>query len=148
MVIKKVQPKIKNYLTAGLTAGQTLTLLKNEDSNNGILTLRDIYNERQAIQQDELQGRLRIQAMLMDLAEDFYLYYDWDENTQQLTRLAFFHKKSLGFLSRWPEVLVMDATYKTNRFNLPMHNLVGQTSLNRTFNADEAFMPETAECFI
>lgn len=76
MIIKKIQSKIKNYLTADFTAEQTLILLKNENSNNEILTLRDIYNEQQAIQQNELQKRLHIQIMLMNLTENFYLYYD------------------------------------------------------------------------
>lgn len=86
--------------------------------------------------------------MLMNLTENFYLFYKWNENTQQLTRLVFFHKKLLEFLFRWSKILVMNVIYKTNRFNLSMHNLVDQISLNHTFNADEVFMSETTECFL
>jgi hypothetical protein len=84
--------------------------------------------------------------MMIDLAADYYFFNKYDEDLR-LIELAFFYKKSLELLSQFPEAVVINGTYRTNRFELPMVNLVAPTSTNRTLYFGGAFMRETTESF-
>jgi MULE transposase domain len=58
------------------------------------------------------------------------------------------HNKHRKLLTKNPEILIMDSTYKTNRFRMPLLNLVGVTANNKLFYAGSIFMPsETEEDF-
>ena len=41
---------------------------------------------------------------------------------------------------RYPEVVYIDATFKVNRFNVPLLSIVGTTSLNTTFQIASIFL--------
>ena len=46
---------------------------------------------------------------------------------------------------RFSTVLIKDCTYKTNRFNMPLLNLVGITNLNTTFEIGMAWLSGETE---
>jgi hypothetical protein len=50
------------------------------------------------------------------------------------------HPKSLTLLSHFPNMLLMDCTYKTNVAELPFLHIVGVTSTNQTFTVAGAFI--------
>ena len=69
-----------------------------------------------------------------------------EPNTHHVTRLFFAHRKSIDMMKDFPEVLLMDCTYKTNRFKMPLLDMVGVSSLGTTFHFAFAFlMEENAE---
>lgn len=138
---------IENHLLSGISTAQTLTSIRTDPSKSHLkISMRDLYDRRLELRNEKLNGRLPIQALLMDLPEDFVVF-DQRDDENRLTRVAYFYKDSLEFLRDHPEVLVLDATYKVNRFNLPMINITGQTSNNKTFYVGGAFMREDTESF-
>ena len=54
-------------------------------------------------------------------------------NTHRLSHLFFSHTESLRLLTLKHEVLILDCTYKTNRFNMPLLEITGITSLGYNF---------------
>ena len=56
-----------------------------------------------------------------------------EDNTHRLSHLFFSHTESLRLLALNHEVLILDCTYKTNRFNMPLLNIIGITSLGHNF---------------
>ena len=48
--------------------------------------------------------------------------------------------ESIQHLAANPYALLMDATYKTNQFNMPLVNTIGIDSCNKTFFVSFAFM--------
>lgn len=60
--------------------------------------------------------------------------------TSRLTRLFFIHPKSLEFYKKSPFVLLMDSTYKTNRFNMPLLNICAVTGNNMVVQVGLVFM--------
>ncbi|KAH6576989.1 hypothetical protein BASA62_001099 [Batrachochytrium salamandrivorans] len=62
----------------------------------------------------------------------------WDSNGA-LSGLFFCHEKSAELARRFNIVFIMDCTYKTNRFGMPLLNIVGITATDSTFNAGFAF---------
>ena len=89
-----------------------------------------------------MHGLTRIQALLKALLESdkYIVRLKLEEGTKRLTHLFFAHKKSLTLLAEFPEVVLMDCTYKTNRYRMPLLNIVGTTQLNTTFLISGCFI--------
>jgi len=62
-----------------------------------------------------------------------------------LKALFFSKDNMLAFSCRYKYVFMMDCTYKTNRFGMPLLNIVGITSTFKTFNAGFAFLSAEKE---
>ena len=62
-----------------------------------------------------------------------------------LSGLFFSHKSVEKLCKTFKSVFVMDCTYKTNRFGIPLLNIAGITSTFRSFNAGFAFICEETE---
>ncbi|KAK9353597.1 hypothetical protein V1523DRAFT_396343 [Lipomyces doorenjongii] len=83
------------------------------------VTRRDSHNLRADIKRKELGGLSLIQALLFQLDEDSdYISFDKRDENQRVIRLLFIHKSSIEMLRLHSEVLIMDSTYKTNRWQL------------------------------
>jgi len=96
------------------------------------LTARDVYNMAQKRRNAELEGKTSIQWLADELQKrDFFHRVDTDEYNR-VTRLFFAHPESIHFMRKNPDVLIIDATYKTNRFNMPLINICGATGDNKT----------------
>jgi hypothetical protein len=67
------------------------------------------------------------------------------DNSGHITLLFFAHPNSLSLLKQYPDILLMDCTYKTNRFHMPLLNIIGCTNLNRTFFIAFIFMSGETE---
>ena len=95
---------------------EILDHLKREDPNIRT-TLKHIYNARNKIKSEAMGGRTVMQQLMHYI--DQYGYFIWhrlDEATSQLSDLMFCHPRSLQMLRLFPYVLLMDSTYKTNRY--------------------------------
>ncbi|KAK9242958.1 hypothetical protein V1506DRAFT_545859 [Lipomyces tetrasporus] len=118
---------------AGIRARETVRTLRQLDPSTSV-TRRDIHNLRADIKRKELAGLSPIQALLFQLDEDSdYISFNKRDENQRVIRLLFMHKSSIEMLRWHSQVLIMDSTYKTNWFRLPLFNIVGMTSTNRTF---------------
>lgn len=97
-----------------------------------ILTKRDIYNLRARIRNEQLGGLSAIQWLARELEErEFFVRMDTDEDNR-VTRLFFAHPDSIKVWQKAPDVVLMDATYKTNRFGQPCVNICGSLGNNMT----------------
>jgi hypothetical protein len=107
--------------------------------------MQDIYNIRRECKIDLLAGRSPIEAMLFELHNSEYEYNYHLDSEMRVSMILFAHPKSLELLQRYPEVLLMDCTYKTNRFRMPLLDILGSTGLGTTFYAAFVFLPGETE---
>ena len=82
--------------------------------------------------------------MLSTIGDDFHHSYCIDEN-DRLDRLAFFQRNSIKLLRLYPVVIIIDATYNTNRFGTPLVNIIGMTCSNHSFIIGQAFLSHENE---
>ena len=131
---------IIQQIDAGSTPKQILNGLLQRDP---FLPLkeRDLYNIKSDIRKANLQGLTPIQALLQKLKEnpDFYSKTLLDKNNKVIG-LFFSYKSSQHLLRANSEVLIMDCTYKTNKFRMPLFDIVGIDCLQRTFYAGFCFL--------
>jgi len=59
--------------------------------------------------------------------------YRVNPSTQALEELFFVHPTSHKIWRAFPHVLLIDSTYKTNKYNMPFLEIVGVTSTGKTF---------------
>ncbi|XP_038697717.1 uncharacterized protein LOC119995314 [Tripterygium wilfordii] len=111
-----------------------LSTLKSKDPEN-VSTIKTIYNARQKYRVAEKAGKSQMQQLLYNLSEHEYIYfYRANDETNELLDLFFAYPRSLDILIALPFVVFMNSTYKTNRFHMPLFEIVGVTSTNKTLS--------------
>ena len=75
----------------------------------------------------------------------FLIEYSVNDLSNELENIFFIHPKSLDIWRAFPHVLLIDATYKTNKYNMPFVEIVGVTSTNKTFSIAFAFIMNEKE---
>lgn len=77
--------------------------------------------------------------LLVLLAKHQYIkWHHTSEDSEDVTNLFWEHPTSLDLLHVFPHVLLMDCTYKTNNYRMPLLEIIGMTSTDMTFSM--AFM--------
>jgi hypothetical protein len=127
-------------MTAADVAPRTIGAVLRETGDGADIVMKDIYNARQKIRADALNGRTPIQALISHFSEDDFVWSEKHDGHGHVTHLFFSYKKALDLYRFYPEVLLIDSTYKTNRFNMPLCIVVGITAVNTTFFVRFAFL--------
>lgn len=109
-----------------------MSALRQEQPDIQIVS-HDIYNARKHQKQVALGGSTPAQALVKALEHSSYYHQLKTDEYGCLTHVFFAHPKSLLQLKSYPDVLLLDCTYKTNRFKMPLLVIVGSTNLNTTF---------------
>ena len=85
--------------------------------------------------------RSQLQQLMFNLNKhDYILWHRSHGESNELQDLFFAHPCSLDLLRAFPHILLMDTTYKTNRFNMPLFEIIGVTSTDLTFSVAFVFI--------
>lgn len=69
-------------------------------------------------------------------------------STQHVRNLFFAHPVCFKTLKANPDVVLLDATYKTNKFNMPLLHVVGTNCRKKTYNICFRFIGgESEQCY-
>ncbi|KAL6191068.1 hypothetical protein ACLB2K_037460 [Fragaria x ananassa] len=124
---------------------QILTTIKKRDGLN-VSTLKTIYNARQRYRTKDLAGRTQMQQLLSKLSLHGYIEHHRSiEQDEVLSDLFWTHPTNVDILRSFPHVIIMDCTYKTNRYRFPLLEIVGVTSTNITFTVAFAYLNSEKE---
>ena len=109
-------------------------------------TMRTIYNARVKHNVVEQGGQTQLQYLMSKLNENGYYYHHRRcEKTDTIKDIFFAHPISVQLLRAFPKVIQMDCTYKTNRYRLPLLEIVGVTSTAMTFCVACAYLESERE---
>lgn len=122
----------------------TATMLYNLNRNHEedpIWTKRDIQNAKYKIRQRMLEGLTPTQALLkwLHASDEWYVVFLKDSR-DRVTHLFFSRKSCHKMLKENWEVVIMDATYKTNRYKLPLLIITGVNALGGSFYVAFCFL--------
>jgi hypothetical protein len=107
-------------------------------------TARESYNELVAARAEELRGRGPIEA-LVELISCFDYFSKVRLVEGAVDCVFFMHQSSVSMCQMFGTVFLLDCTYKTNKFGMPLLNMVGITSTYATFNTSFAFLHKENE---
>ncbi|BBN14017.1 hypothetical protein Mp_6g08220 [Marchantia polymorpha subsp. ruderalis] len=117
------------------------------------VTPRDVYNLIQPERNRNLAGRSPLQALLDNLEgnEADAPYFTQFDDQQRLTHLFIVSPSAKEVCSKFSagKIWLIDSTYKTNRFGLPLMHVEGVTATSQTFTFAYCFMAtETEEDYL
>jgi hypothetical protein len=87
-----------------------------------------------------LNGRTPIEALLDDLSAPEWVFDVKRDLDNHVEYLFFAHGKQIELLLANPDVLLMDCTYRTNKYKLPLLHILGCTNLGTFFSAGFCFL--------
>ena len=136
---------ITNITASSITPSKILTNLLKKDI---IITLNNIYNEQQANKKELLSGLSAIQALLKALGKYSnnnnpklkYYFVHKEDDRNYIKYLFFVHPESLKYFQKNPDVLLLNYTYKINRFKMPFLYTVGVSSTGQNFELTYYFL--------
>ncbi|OQD67366.1 hypothetical protein PENANT_c317G11027, partial [Penicillium antarcticum] len=128
----------------GIPPRQIISLLASQGIH---LRPADIYNRARRLLQELLAGRTPIQALFEELPKhgDWILRHTTQADGETVSGVFAIHRTGLAQLRQSPSVLWMDCTYQTNRFNMPLLDIIGVNSIGRSFCVGFAFLPSERE---
>lgn len=133
---------VEDLLKKNVKPKDILSALKNLNPKN-VSTLKTIYNADEKLRRREREGKTQMQGVMEFLDQNGYVYYSRaNVLTNKLEDLFFAHPRSLEIWRAFPHVLLMDATYKTNKYGMPLLEIVGVTPTNMTFSIAFVYMHE------
>jgi hypothetical protein len=117
-----------------------LSTIKGRNPDN-VSSVRTIYNAQDKFRRAIVGDRTPIQVLYSHLRDSGYTWYPRvNEHTNELEELFFVHPTSYALWCTFREVMLMDSTYNTTMFKLPLLKIVGVTSTNKIFSMAYSFL--------
>jgi hypothetical protein len=107
---------------------------------NLMIRSRDIYNMKAQLRRDELDFMTSIQALMHQLTDDDWFFAFQKNRRNQINHFFFSKKSSQIILKVNYEILVMNCTYKTNKYKMSFFIISDQIALHKNFYVAFCFM--------
>jgi len=134
----EVQATVSKLANAGAQPREIRSYLR--DNTTAVTTRQDISNCIAQAKRDLTKGQSNIHALANELdAEGFWNRMQLDDDNR-VTAVLFAHPESLAYLKLYPEVLILDCTHKTNKYKMPLLDIVGVDACQRSFCIAFAFL--------
>ena len=109
--------------------------------NSEETTIKQVYNLRTRWRKGQGGDMTELQYLISKLEEHQYVYCTRCNSEETTLQDIFFaHPKSIKLLNMFPTVLVLDSTYKTNIYRMPLFEIVGCTSTKMTYSVGFVFL--------
>jgi len=116
-----------------------LTLKENKEDN--VTTIKQLYNARYTYKQSLIGCRTKLQQLMMLLERNKYIHWSrCVEDSDVVSELFWTHPNAIKLLNAFNIVLLMESTYKTNRYRLPLLEIGCVTSTGLTFSVAFVFL--------
>jgi len=123
-------------MTKSRVKPKNILLTLKEKNEDNVTTLKQLYNTRYTYKRSVRGSRTEMQQLMMLLERDKYIHWHRvHESSRVVSDVFWTHPDSLKLLNAFSNVLLMDTTYKTNKYRLPLLEVVGVTSIGLTFSA-------------
>jgi len=144
--LKEDDKKIVRDLTKSKVLPRNILLNLKSKRQDCITNIKQVYNERQQIWKSNRGDKTVLQYLISKLEEHNYVYFSRMRNESTTIEDIFWaHPTFVKLFNNFPTVLVMDSTYKTNMYKMPMFEIVGVTSTNLTYSVGFGFVTHEKE---
>ena len=149
--LRRMSDAEKEYVATALelkTDPHVILVNMKEKFPGNLSRLKDISNFRRSFSKNsyEQMGETPMQVMFHLLQDGKYLYHHTtNRESGRLRNLFFIHPVSFEMWRAFPWIIEIDATYKTNIYNMPLVEIVGVTSTGRTFSIAYALIESEQE---
>ncbi|RAW19784.1 hypothetical protein PC110_g23774, partial [Phytophthora cactorum] len=111
-----------------------------------LITAKDIANHKSEDRRVALADDTSTEILLKELTSHaFFFKYEVHSDTSRLKYLFWFHPDIKQYYKWNSNVLVMDCTYKTNVYDLPLLNIIAMTNMNTVLPIAQCWLPGEKE---
>ena len=143
-----IYEEMKKLGDSGMKPSAILDALKKTRPNETILaTISTIYTARKKAHQQMLQGISPIVHLNKTLSSSDFTTATKVNDDGELEGLFFCHALSINLLKSYHYVLLLDCTYKTNKYKMPLLHIAGITGANKTFSLAFCFIAQETKPF-
>ncbi len=153
ILIVEIKSDINRQLTVQIASAQMLFSLRISDSATSanlsnsenstivpLLKFRDIYNIKAQLRRDVLESLTSMQTLIRQLNESDWIYQLQKNSNNQITHLFFIRGSSQTILKNNYEILMLDCTYKINRYKMSLLMISEQIEMSKNFYVRFCFM--------
>ncbi|RXK37262.1 hypothetical protein M231_05483 [Tremella mesenterica] len=130
---------LQEYIDQGFSVHQIIDLLK-EHPDEPLITPADVSNFKWRYEKNQMSGRTATKGLFLRLEQEKRLSKGLVNSKNEALCLIYTTHKARALVLLCPTVLMMDCTYNTRRYRLPMLHITGMTATNLTFTAAIAFI--------
>ncbi|XP_026459870.1 protein FAR1-RELATED SEQUENCE 5-like [Papaver somniferum] len=128
------------FSVGGVKPALILSTLKRQNKKI-VSTARTIYNAKSKFRTKVMEGRTKMHNLLQLLDEHHYVTSNRREDSSgRVLELFWSHPDGSRLAQCFPTILLLDCTYKTNRWGMPLFHAVGVTSTTQSFTIAYCFM--------
>ncbi|KAE8964017.1 hypothetical protein PR001_g29193 [Phytophthora rubi] len=130
---------------AGVSSSRIYATMLLSDENT-LAIPKDIANAKAARRSKLLANKTSNEA-LFDMLRDkgFHFSFDIDPESNRLFYLMWAHPATTKLAREFMDLLIVDCTYKTNRYGMPLLNAIILTGLNTILPFAQVWLPGEAE---
>ena len=126
--LKEDDKKIVRDLTKSKVHPRNSLLNLKSKRQDCMTNIKQVYNERQQIWKSNRGHKTVLQFLISKLEEHNYVYFSRTQSESTSIKDIFWaHPTSVKLFNNFSTILVMDSTYKTNMYKMPMFEIVGVT---------------------
>ena len=134
---------VKSMTRTGAKPRYILKHLHSQDPNCAAGS-KTIYNQVQKMKNDDMEGRSIVQEVFkLANKENTFIRYTSSKNA--IENIFWTPNVSRRLANTFHTVFMIDCTYKTNRYKLPLLHIVGVTSTDMSFSAGFALLSSERE---
>jgi hypothetical protein len=134
---------IETHYAAQIPASRTVAILQQQTPDINIYH-RDIYNITAALSRAKRAGKSPPEALISRLETEKAegkLYFEWRRDQQGHIAMVFLaDMRSVEYLNQHPDILLLDCTYKTNKFDMPLLDILGVDNHDKSFSIGFCFL--------
>ncbi|KAH1190039.1 Protein FAR1-RELATED SEQUENCE 5 [Glycine max] len=138
--LTKAEKTLIADMTKSMVKPRNILLTLKEHNANSCTTIKQIYNARSALCSSIRGSDLEMQHLMKLLERDQYIYWHRIKNEDVVRDIFWCHPDSVKLVNACNLVFLIDSTYKTNRYRLPLLDFVGVTPTGMTFSAGFAYV--------
>ncbi|KAJ1375375.1 MULE transposase domain [Sesbania bispinosa] len=132
-----------NDMTKNMVKPRNILLTLKDHNKDNVTTIKQIYNARQAFRSALRGPRTEFQNLMKLMDRDNYVYWHRRHEDSDVVRdIVWTHPDAMKLLNIFHIVLIIDTTYKTNKYKLPLLEVVGVTSTELTFSVAFAYIEQ------
>ncbi|KAJ1434374.1 MULE transposase domain [Sesbania bispinosa] len=132
-----------NDMTKNMVKPRNILLTLKDHNKDNVTTIKQIYNARQAFRSALRGPRTELQNLMKLMDRDNYVYWHRRHEDSDVVRdIVWTHPDAMKLLNIFHIVLIIDTIYKTNKYKLPLLEVVGVTSTKLTFSVAFAYIEQ------
>jgi hypothetical protein len=135
---------IEHLSDIGSKPRHIISLLRAEQPTT-LIKPYDLYNIRDEMRRKKLGNYTPLEFLRETLQNNNWRYAFKQDTEGHILFFMFAHPKSIEYANQYNRVFLLDCTYKTNRYKMPLLHIIGLSPSNSSFSIAFCFMQNEQE---